>query len=174
MWGAVTNEVRQANTITYLSSPSKHKHLNPPHPSSILTLRWAPVTAALLPRTVQCLLFTFPSLLPHRHFLTSLNQVVLSLNRGTFLLTCPIRLSNTIGDRGTRREKTCRLFFCLNSVSVKLTSGKLCLVFSCYQQKCTKARSHPSLPHFFWSKQLLLLLFWHPTLRIRLHSIFPQ
>ena len=158
--------------------PSKHKHLNPPplkyfDPS--LSARDSGAFASDRP------VLTFPPLLPHRHllfphfssdrhFLTSLNQVVLSLNRGTFLLTCPIRLSNTIEDWGTRREKTCRLFFCLNSVSVKLTSGKQCLVFSCYQQKCTKARSHPSLPHFFWSKQLLPLLFWHSTLRM---SSFP-
>ena len=96
-----------------------------PHPSCILTVRWAPWHRGAFafdrpPLTCR----TFPG---ERRLLASLNQVDLSLNNTYFLLKrpllcSPMLISNKLENGSSQRNKTCRLLFSQDSFSAKLTS----------------------------------------------------
>ena len=93
-----------------------------PHPSCILTVRWAPWHRGAFafdrpPLTCR----TFPG----GETLTCLTQSGRPISQQHLLLAkdpSPILISNRLGNGNSRRDKTCRLLFSQDSFSAKLTS----------------------------------------------------
>ena len=102
-----------------------------PHPSCILTVRWAPWHRGAFafdrpPLTCR----TFPG---GDETLTCLTQSGRPISQQHLLLAkdpSPILISNRLGNGNSQRDKTCRLLFSQDSFSAKLTSlpnGASCL-----------------------------------------------
>ena len=94
-----------------------------PHPSCILTVRWAPWHRGAFafdrpPLTCR----TFPG---GDETLTCLTQSGRPISQQHLLLAkdpSPILISNRLGNGNSQRDKTCRLLFSQDSFSAKLTS----------------------------------------------------